>query len=118
VIASDGGRDGKNGRYCYTQDRRPPNCEGGLTNSERQCARGNADEQRADNAGAAVKRRDANADSDEKRQGIDRQGKDQPAEQADTDGVEDKSKGEHGGGSVCKGVTVAPSTTTAAQFWT
>jgi len=39
-------------------------------------------------------------------------------EQTDANSVEDKSKGEHGGGSMCKGVTVAPSTTTAAQFWT
>ncbi|MCK1546503.1 hypothetical protein IVB12_32425 [Bradyrhizobium sp. 179] len=34
-----------------------------------------------------------------KRQGIDRQRKDQPAEQADAECVEDKSKGKHGGGS-------------------
>ena len=50
--------------------------------------------------------------------GIDRQREDQPAEQADASGVEQKSKGEHGGGSICKEGTVAPSTTTAAQFWT
>jgi hypothetical protein len=53
----------------------------------------------------------------EKRQGVNRQREDQPAEQADANGVEEKSKGEHGGGSMCKGVTVAPSTTTAAQVW-
>ncbi len=36
----------------------------------------------------------------------------------DANGVEEKSKGEHGGGSICIDVTVAPSTTTAAQFST
>jgi hypothetical protein len=47
-----------------------------------------------------------------------REREDQPAEQTDANGIEKKSYGEHGGGSMCKGVTVAPSTTTAAQFWT
>jgi hypothetical protein len=55
---------------------------------------------------------------DEGHQSVHRQRKDQPAEQADADGIEDKSKGEHGGGSICKGITVAPSTTTAAQVRT
>ena len=89
-----------------------------LTDDKRHAAGGNANEQRADNAGAAMKRQHADTDGDEKRQGIDRQREDQPAEQADADGVENKSKGEHGGGSMCIDVTVAPSTTTAAQFWT
>jgi hypothetical protein len=65
-----------------------------------------------------MKCRQAGADGDKKRQGIYCQREYQPAEQADADGVEDKPKGEHGGGSMCKGVTVAPSTTTAAQVWT
>src|SRR5579864_2780028 len=60
----------------------------------------------------------ADIDRHEKRQGVNRQREDQPAEQTDANGVEYKSKGEHGGGSMCKGLTVAPSTTTAAQFWT
>ena len=37
---------------------------------------------------------------------------------ANASDVDEKSKGEHGGGSMCKRVTVAPSTTTAAQVWT
>ena len=40
------------------------------------------------------------------------------SEQTDADSVEKKPKGKHGGGSMYKGVMVAPSTTTAAQFWT
>jgi hypothetical protein len=53
----------------------------------------------------------------EKWQGVNGQREDQPAEQADTNGIEEKSKREHGGGSMCIGATVARSTTTAAQFW-
>jgi hypothetical protein len=48
---------------------------------------------------------------------VNRQREDQPAEQTDANGVEDESKGERGG-SMYKGVTVAPSTTTAARIWT
>jgi hypothetical protein len=59
----------------------------------------------------------AGIDGHEERQSINRQREDQPAEQADTNGIEEKSKREHGGGSMCIGGTVAPSTTTAAQFW-
>jgi hypothetical protein len=60
----------------------------------------------------------AGIDRHEERQRLNRQREDQPAEQTDANGVEDESKGEHGGGSMCKGVTVAPSTTTAARIWT
>ncbi|MBJ6962389.1 hypothetical protein JG622_19180, partial [Vibrio cholerae] len=63
-----------------------------------------------------MKCRHPGADGDKKRQSVHGQRQDQPAEQADADGVEDKPKGDHGGGPVCKGVTVAPSTTTAARF--
>jgi hypothetical protein len=65
-----------------------------------------------------MKRQHADADGDEKRHGIDRKRDDQPAEQGEADGVEHNSEGKHGGGSVCIDGTVAPSTTTAAQFWT
>ena len=97
---------------------RPRHGESGLTDNKRHRAGDNANEQRADDASAAMKRQHADADGDEKRQGIDRKREDQPAEQTDADGVENKSKGEHGGGSMCIDVTVAPSTTTAAQFRT
>jgi hypothetical protein len=60
----------------------------------------------------------AGIDRHEEPQGVDRQREDQPAEHTDPNGVEKKSQGEHGGGSMCKGVTVAPSTTTAARIWT
>src|SRR4051812_21264998 len=116
MIASNRSWDGEDGRYGCTQDRKPGDREGGLTNRERHAAGDNTDERRTEDAGAAMKSRHAGADGDKKRQSVHRQREDQPAEQADADGVEDKSKGEHGGGSICKGVTVAPSTTTAAQF--
>jgi hypothetical protein len=53
---------------------------------------------------------------DKKWQCVCRQRDDQPAEQTNANGVEEKSKGEHGGGSICMDVTIAPSTTTAAQL--
>jgi hypothetical protein len=118
MIAGNGGRDGENGPDRRTQDRRPRRCESGLTDNEHRCTSENANEERADNASAALKRRQADADGHEKRYGIDCKREDQPAEQAEADGVENKSKGKHSGGSVCIEGTVAPSTTTAAQFWT
>jgi hypothetical protein len=118
MIAGNGGRDGENGPDRRTQDRRPRHCESGLTYNERRCTGDNANKERADNASAAIERQHADADGNEKRHGIDRQRKNQPAEQAEADGVENKSKGKHGGGSVFIDGTVAPSTTTAAQFWT
>jgi hypothetical protein len=118
MIAGNGGRHGENGPDRRTQDRRPRHCESGLTHNERRCASENANEERADNASAAMKRQHADGDGDEKRHGIDCKREDQPAEQAEADGVEHNSKGKHGGGSVCIEGTVAPSTTTAAQFWT
>jgi hypothetical protein len=60
----------------------------------------------------------AGIDRHEEWQRVYREREDQPAEQTDANGIEKKSYGEHGGGSMCKGVTVAPSTTTAAQFRT
>jgi hypothetical protein len=89
-----------------------------LTHNERQCASDNANEQRAHDASATIKRQHADADGNEKWHGIDRKRKNQPAEQAEAYGVENKSKRKHGGGSVFIDGTVAPSTTTAAQFWT
>jgi hypothetical protein len=43
---------------------------------------------------------------------------DQPAEQSNASEVQEKPEGEHGGGSIYKGVRVAPSTTTTAQIRT
>jgi hypothetical protein len=56
-------------------------------------------------------------ESDKKWQGEYCQCEDQPAEQADASNIQEESKDEHGGGSICKGITVAPSTTTTAQVW-
>ncbi|WP_349253844.1 hypothetical protein [Bradyrhizobium sp. CB2312] len=72
--------------------------------------------QRADEAGTALKRRHPDTRCDEKRQGIHCEREDRPAEQSDAECVENKPKGDHGGGSMCKDITVAPSTTTAAQL--
>jgi hypothetical protein len=77
-------------------------------------ARGDGNNERAEHAGAAVEGQNAGVDREE-RQRVYREREDQSAEQTDANGVEDESKGEHGGGCRCKGVTVAPSTTTAAQ---
>jgi hypothetical protein len=117
VVASNGGRDGKRGGNSRTQDQRRRHCECGLTDRKCHRAGGNANKWRTEHAGAAMERHNASANCDEKRQGIHRQREDQPAEQTVANGVEDKSKSEHGGGSMCIDVTVAPSTTTAAQLW-
>jgi hypothetical protein len=50
-----------------------------------------------------------------KRQGVNGQREDQPAEHANSSDVKEKAKGKHGGGSMCIDVMVAPSTTTAAH---
>jgi hypothetical protein len=73
--------------------------------------------QGAEHNGGTLQGQHAGIYRHEKRQGVIRQREDQPAEQAEANGVEEEPKGEHGGGSMCKGVMVAPSTTTAAQVW-
>jgi hypothetical protein len=115
VMPGKGGRDGERGRNGRKQDQRPCDCESGLANGECQRAGGYANEWRTHDANATMERHHAGAHCDKKRGRIYRQREDKPAEQTDAEGVEDKSNGEHGGGSVCKGVTVPPSTTTAAQ---
>jgi hypothetical protein len=89
-----------------------------LTYNDRRCTDDYANKQRADNASAAMKRQHADAYGNEKRYGIYRKREDQPAKQAEADGVEHRSKDTHGGCSVCIEGTLAPATTTAAQFWT
>ena len=114
VIPSDGGRDSENASKCCSQDQMPRSCESGLTNRERRRAGSDANKRRTDDAGTTMKRHHASADCDRKRQRVCRQREDQPAEQADTNGVHEKSRGEQGGGSMCNAGAVAPSTTTAA----
>jgi hypothetical protein len=60
-------------------------------------------------------RRHACGEGNERRQRPNRKSEDQRAEQADTEGVENE-KDKHGDGSVTKGMTVAPSTTTMARI--
>jgi hypothetical protein len=68
---------------------------------------------RAEQTGAIVEGPSAGIDRHEKWQGVNGQREDQPVEQAEANGVEEKSKRKHGGGSMCINVMVAPSTTTA-----
>lgn len=71
MIAGNGGRGGESGPDRRTQDRRPRHRESGLTQNQRQCAGDNANEQRAHDASATIKRQHADADGNEKRDSID-----------------------------------------------
>jgi hypothetical protein len=99
MIPSDSCRDGECGCDRDSQGSDPTDRDGDLTDSKRQCARGQSDKRRADDSGAAMKCQHPDTKCDEKRQRIDRQRKDQPAEQPNTKCVENKPKGEQGGGS-------------------
>ena len=90
---------------------------GRLTDRKSHTAGSNANKRRSEDAGTAVQCHHEDVESDKERQGVYRQREDQPAEQTNASEVQEKSKGEHGGGSICKGAMVAPSTTTTAQFW-
>ena len=71
--------------------------ERNLADAEGESAGDDADKQRADDACAAMKRRHPGRESDEKRQGVNGEREDQPAEQADPEHAEDKSDDKHGG---------------------
>ncbi|UFW43023.1 hypothetical protein [Bradyrhizobium sp. WSM471] len=116
MIAGDYRRDGECGRDREPQGQGPTKCDGDLTSGKRQRARSNSDKQCAEDARAIAKRKHPDAECGKKRQGIHRERKDRPAEQANAECVENKPKREHGGGSMCIDVPVAPSTTTTAQF--
>ena len=64
---------------------------------QRQGARGHSCEQRAGSAGTITERHHRDTHCDEKRQRIYRKLKDQPAERADTECIEDSPKDEYGG---------------------
>ena len=116
MIAGDGGG---NSECCCDRDaqgRGPSNSKGDLAENERQRTANRCDKQGANEAGAALKRRHPDTQCDEKRQSIHCERKDRPAEQTDTECVENKPKGKHGGGSMCIDLPVAPSTTTTAQL--
>ena len=102
MIADKCSRHSEHGRNDGAQDHRPCHCKGNLTDRERHAASSNADKRRAESARAAVECHHAGADGDKKLQGLHCERADKPAEQANAGDVEEKSKGEHGGGSVCK----------------
>jgi hypothetical protein len=117
VMASKCRRQSERGRNEGTQNQRPGHGESDLSDCQRHAADGDSNKRRAEQAGAAVESPDAGIYRHEERQSVYGQREDQPAEQADANGIEKKPKGEHGGGSICIDVMVAPSTTTAAQVW-
>src|ERR1700754_3903042 len=98
-----------------TQQQRPRHGEGDLSNRQRDAAGGDGNKRRAEDAGATVEGQNAGIEGDEKRQGVNGQREDQPAEHAYSSDVEEKPKGKHGGGSMVIDVMVAPSTATAAH---
>jgi len=111
MIAGDRRRKGEGSRNESAKDSRPGGGKGKPANGEGQSADDGGNKECPDHARAAVKRRHACGERNERRQRPNCEGEDQPAEQADTEGVENE-KDKHGGGSVTKGTTVAPSTTT------
>ncbi|TYL86232.1 DUF736 domain-containing protein [Bradyrhizobium rifense] len=117
MIASDCRGDRECGCDRDAQGQGPTNGDDDLTSGKRQRARCNSDKQCAEDARAITKCQHSDADCDEKRQGIHSERKDRPTEQANAECVENKPKREHGGGSICIDMPVAPSTTTTAQFW-
>src|SRR6185312_14415030 len=117
LIASKCRRDSKQGGNDGTDDHGACHCEGCLTDHESHPAGGNADKRRSEDAGTAVQLHHEDVEPDKKWQGVYRERENQPAEHAKAGKVQEKSEGEHGGGSICKGDIVAPSTTTTAQSW-
>jgi len=91
VVAGDGGRHGEEERDCGADERRSHRREGDLP--ERQgCAAGeNADNERADDARAAVESGESGCQAREERQRVDREREQQPAEEADTGNAQNKS---------------------------
>ncbi|MBR0986105.1 hypothetical protein [Bradyrhizobium liaoningense] len=115
MIASDCRRDGECGSDHNAQDQGPTNGDGELTRGKGQRARSNSDKQCAEDARAMTICQNPGTECDEKRQGIYCERKDHPAEQTDTNYVENKPNGEHGGDSMCMDFSIAPSTTTTAR---
>jgi hypothetical protein len=64
----------------------------------------NADNGRTQDTGSAVQCHHKNGEADKKWQGVYRQHEDQPAEQANASKIQEKSEGEHGGGSISTGI--------------
>ncbi|MCK1345115.1 hypothetical protein IVB21_05045 [Bradyrhizobium sp. 18] len=94
----------------------PTKGNGDPTSGKRQRARSNSNKQCAEGARAIAKCQSPDTECDEKRQSVHRERKDRPAKQTDTDCVENKPNAKHGGGSMCMDLSIAPSTTTTAQF--
>src|SRR6516225_2248854 len=115
MVASKCGRHSEYASNDGAQRKRPGHGEGDLSNRQRHAAGGDGNKWRAEDTGATVVGPKAGIHRHEKRQGINGQREDQPAENAYPSNVEEKPKGKHGGGSIVIGDMVAPSTTTAAH---
>jgi hypothetical protein len=115
MMASKNGRQGEYASNDGAQDRRPRHGESDSGDCQRDATSGHGNKGRAEQAGTTVEGPTADIDRDEKRQRVNGQREDQPAEHANSSDIKEKPKGKHGGGSMCIDVMVAPSTTTAAQ---
>uniref|UniRef100_UPI003F64C312 hypothetical protein n=1 Tax=Rhizobium lupini TaxID=136996 RepID=UPI003F64C312 len=98
MIASDCRRDRECGCDRDAQGQGPTDGDGDLTSGKRQRARSNSDKQCAEDARAMTKCQHPDTQCDEKWQSVHRERKDGPAKQTDTECVENKPNGEHGGG--------------------
>lgn len=97
VIARDRGRDRVQKRNCGVQDRLAHRRERDLSDDQGERAGDDPGEKRAADTRVAVERGHAGGQSDEKWQGVDGEGEDQPAEEADAEHAEDESDDKHGG---------------------
>ena len=91
MIAGNCGRDREEAADGGAQDQRANDCEGDLTDASVSAPATMPTSECADDAGAAVKRDHAGGQPDKKRQGVDGEREDQPAEQADPEHAEDES---------------------------
>ena len=97
VVAGDGGRHGEEERDCGADERRSHRREGDLPDRQGRAAGENADNERADDARAAVEGGESRRQAREERQRVDREREQQPAEEADAGNAQNKSDDEHGG---------------------
>ncbi|MEY9882262.1 hypothetical protein ABIA43_003796 [Bradyrhizobium sp. USDA 328] len=100
LIAGDRGWDRECRRDEDTQYQRSAGGKGELANHKHERSASGPHKKRAKEAGTALECDHPDIQRDEKRQSMDRQRKDRPAEQADAKRIENKPKREHGGGSL------------------
>ena len=113
---SDGGWRRENECDRAANGGRLRNGESNPAGDERNDAGGKPKDEGADDAGVIVECGECGSDADEKWRRVDGERKQQPAEEAGAEESESESDDDHSGGLREKRVlTVAPSTTTAAQ---